>query len=181
MHYRCIDVLYLWLSIIRYEQLIPLSLEKIYTHLGYFLLIVYISPDLYSIFSHLISTYMIFCMNICTLSKVFWNALSTHLVVEGLSQYWAGGYDVMINIYHQEDSIDSDFCFNIILQINYWPTCLRLPVPVPNMYSAHPGTSRMEERASIQPNTSAQVGYMYQLLKVRGLYHTSEHIKAPWE
>lgn len=103
VHYRCIDVLYLWLSIIRYEQLIPLSLEKIYTHFGYFLLIVYISPDLYSIFSHLISTYMIFCMNICTLSKVFWIALSTHSVVEGLSQYCAGGYDVMINIYHQED------------------------------------------------------------------------------
>lgn len=41
------------------------------------------------------------------------------------------------------------------------PTCRRLPVPVPNLYSIHPGTSKMEENASAQPSVYAQSGYMY--------------------
>lgn len=49
------------------------------------------------------------------------------------------------------------------------------------MYSANPGTKRMEDRASAQPSTTAQVGYLYQWLKTGGVYHTKEQRKAPWE
>lgn len=71
--------------------------------------------------------------------------------------------------------------FNFHIQLHSWPTWLRLSVPVPSLYSASPGTSRMEERASIQPTTCAQAGYVYQRLKVRGVYQIKEHIKEPCE
>lgn len=76
-----------------------------------------------------------------------------------------------------------DFFFSWLT--HYWlfmyPTSLRLPVPVPSLYRAHPGMKRIEERASPHPNTWAQFGYMYDRLKVRGWYQTKEHIKQVWK